>query len=331
MARKNLLANITSSLNEANELEKVAQTPNGIRSEYTKRGASKSMLQSLDDLAEASILMNDGEAIVSLDPDLLDSSFIKDRSDTDQDDYEVLKEAISKYGQSVPILVRPSPAGQGRYMIVFGHRRAQATRDLGIKVRAIIKNLEDIEHVVTQGQENTARSNLSFIEKALFAQRLLNAGMSKDIVKSSLSVDDTLLSRMISVVETIPHEILEKLGSCKRVGRDRWEDLKKLLLKPENNEIALMVVASNEFDDADDNFIYLHTQIKKLSKPSKRPKKVAVRLLWAHTDGDDKLSVETTKDSKILTMKFDQKSKDFGDYVSSKLEELYAQFKQNGE
>ena len=57
-------------------------------------------------------------------------------------------------------------------MIVFGHRRAKVARDLGINVRAVVKPLADIEHVIAQGQENTARADLSFIERALFAQKL---------------------------------------------------------------------------------------------------------------------------------------------------------------
>ena len=57
-------------------------------------------------------------------------------------------------------------------MIVFGHRRARVARDLGINVRAVVKPLADIEHVIAQGQENTARADLSFIEKSLFARKL---------------------------------------------------------------------------------------------------------------------------------------------------------------
>ncbi len=56
-------------------------------------------------------------------------------------------------------------------MIVFGHRRAKVARELGIKVKAVIKPLADLEHILSQGQENSARANLSFIERVLFAAR----------------------------------------------------------------------------------------------------------------------------------------------------------------
>ena len=43
---------------------------------------------------------------------------------------------------------------------------------LSRKVRAVVKEMKDREHVIAQGQENSARANLSFIEKALFAARI---------------------------------------------------------------------------------------------------------------------------------------------------------------
>ena len=65
-------------------------------------------------------------------------------------------------------------------------------------------------------------------EKALFARRLIQLGHSKDVAKASLSVDDTLLSRMLSITEIIPSDVVEGIGAARTVGRDRWEDLKKL-------------------------------------------------------------------------------------------------------
>ncbi|WP_335623288.1 plasmid partitioning protein RepB [Aquibium oceanicum] len=194
MARKHLLASVTASLKAER-----SQSSSEARSEYTRKGASRSMRQSLDELAESSMKMLAGETVVSLDPADLDSSFVADRIDESDEEYAQLREAIKQSGQSTPILVRPHPDAAGRYMIVFGHRRAKVARELGALVRAVVKPLADIEHVIAQGQENTARSDLSFIEKALFAQRLLDQGMTRSTIKSALTVDDTLLSRMLSV------------------------------------------------------------------------------------------------------------------------------------
>lgn len=104
------------------------------------------MIQSLDEMAENTVRMLEGETIVSLDSSSLDASFIADRIHDDADDFTLLLEAIRHSGQSTPILVRPHPDDADRYMIVFGHRRARVARELGIPVRAVVKPLEDIAH-----------------------------------------------------------------------------------------------------------------------------------------------------------------------------------------
>ncbi len=71
-----------------------------------------------------------------------------------------------------------------------------------MKVKAVVKKLDDVASAIAQGQENSARSNL-FIERAYFAQNLLSSGMTKETVKSAIGIDDALLSKMLSVIETI--------------------------------------------------------------------------------------------------------------------------------
>lgn len=324
MARKDLLASITASLAE----DQQAHSPSGTRSEYAKRGASRSMMQSLDELAENSIRMLDGETVVSLDPSDLDGSFIADRIGEDDDAYLELREAIRHSGQSTPILVRPHPDDPRRYMIVFGHRRAKVARELGFKVRAIIKPLADIEHVLAQGQENTARADLSFIEKALFARKLMDSGMTKETVKSALTIDDTLLSRMISVVDTVPAIVLEAVGAAKGVGRDRWEELKKLVQITGNAAKAIEFIGSKDFKvGTQEGFNLLLNHIK-ASKKQKTPKRVVDQGIWIP---DDKLVSVTSKPrpkgfSLDLT---DKEAKPFGEWISNNLDRLYETFKQS--
>lgn len=324
MARKDLLASITASLAE----DQQAHSPSGARSEYARRGASRSMMQSLDELAENSIRMLDGETVVSLDPSDLDGSFIADRIGEDDDAYLELREAIRHSGQSTPILVRPHPDDPRRYMIVFGHRRAKVARELGFKVRAIIKPLADIEHVLAQGQENTARADLSFIEKALFARKLMDSGMTKETVKSALTIDDTLLSRMISVVDTVPAIVLEAVGAAKGVGRDRWEELKKLVQITGNAAKAIEFIGSKDFKvGTQEGFNLLLNHIK-ASKKQKTPKRVVDQGIWIP---DDKLVSVTSKPrpkgfSLDLT---DKEAKPFGEWISNNLDRLYETFKQS--
>ena len=325
MARKHLLANVSASMH-SNES---ANAPSGSRSEYARRGASRSMMQSLDEMAENSMRMLEGDTIVSLDPHSLDGSFVADRIDESPEDFHALLEAIRTAGQSSPILVRPHPDEPGRYMIVYGHRRAKAARELGIPVRAVIKPIEDIAHVIAQGQENTARASLTFIEKALFARKLLNSGMTKETAKTALTIDDTLLSRMLAVVDVVPEPVLDAVGSAKGVGRDRWEELKKLLLVPAKSELALEIAHSQEFQQlgSDVRFGVLLEQLKKGRRPKAAASKISARN-W--TIANQAVSASASQSGKSFTLAL--KSNDaarFGNYLSDRLERLYEEFQQS--
>lgn len=321
MARKDLLASITASLAK----DQVTH-PLGSRSEYAKRGASRSMMQSLDELAESSARMLDGETVVSLDPNDLDGSFISDRIGDGDEDYVALRDAIRRSGQSTPILVRPHPEGTRRYMIVFGHRRAKVARELGIKVRAIVKPLADIEHIVAQGQENTARADLSFIERALFARKLLDRGMTKETVKSALTIDDTLLSRMVSVVDAVPGEVLDAFGAAKGIGRDRWEELKKRVQITADADRAIKFVQTiNTGDQTSFNLLLTHL---KSSKKPKTPKRAFAPAVWASQD--NLVSATTKSRSKGFSLDFtEEDAKPFGEWLSHNLDGLYETFKQS--
>lgn len=322
MARKNLLASVTGA--ETPKADAVA------RHDYALRGASRSMMLSIDEMAENAKKMLAGETIVELDVAVLDHSFVADRIENDDEDYTNLREAIREHGQSTPILVRPHPQLKGRYMIVFGHRRARVAEELGVPVRAVIKNLEDIAHIVAQGQENTARANLSFIEKALFAKKLLDMGQRKETIKSALTIDDTLMSRMLSVAETIPAPVIEAVGAAKAVGRDRWEELKKQVKQPKNAEAAILIVRSEEFrsKDATDRFNYLLVQLKAGGRKPRNPARGHIESAsWEPEDKTVAASYRNAGNSFSLSLK-SKNAGEFGRYISSNLDSLYRAFRE---
>jgi ParB family transcriptional regulator, chromosome partitioning protein len=318
--RKNLLANVTGP--------DLSPTVKESRADYASRGASRSMRISIDEMAESAKLMIAGEAIVNLDAELLDESFIADRLQEDEERYIELRDAIRERGQLTPILVRPHPNGAGRYMIVFGRRRARAAKELKIPVRAVIKEIEDIAHIIAQGQENTARANLSFIEKALFAKKLLAMGQTKETIKSALTVDDTLLSRMLSLTEVIPTPIIEAIGAAKAVGRDRWELLKQQLAHPKKTGLAEQLIGSAEFlsKPGSERFDFLLNQVKNTRRPKRRKAPTSDVGNWMPSDKAVKADYRNTGKSFSLSLT-SKDAGDFGRYISSNLEALYHAFR----
>lgn len=322
MARKGLLDSVMGA--EPSTAQKET------RSSYTKTGASKSMKMSLDDMAENAKRLTDGETVVKIDPSLIDASFLRDRLSGDDEAFEELKSTIAEHGQETPVLLKPHPSKPGRYMVVFGHRRVRVARALGLDVRSVIREIEDIAHVIAQGQENTAREDLSFLEKALYAKSIIDKGYSKNVAMAALTIDATLLSRMLSVSQKIPIEFLEAVGSAKTVGRDRWEELKKLILIPANKKKATALLETEAFCEAksDERFEQLLSLLKsKGSLPKKIKSSPPEIQMWEAGEGRIKASSSRSAKAYSISLKSTDAA-DFGDYLTENLEALYRAFEQ---
>lgn len=295
-----------------------------------RTGAISAMGSSLQEMAEGAKTaarlqdqLASGEAVVDLDPASIDESPIADRLPTAIDPkFDQLKASIGEDGQQVPILVRPNPEVPGRYQIVFGRRRRRVALDLGLKVSAIVRNLTNRELVVAQGRENLDRADLSFIERALFALRLDDAGFDRPTIIAALSTDKSDLSRYIAVARNIPMNLASQIGPAPKAGRSRWVALAEGLAKPRAKEAVGAVLASEEFLTADSDARFarvLNAVSKPLAKPSKRVK------AWSAPNGKKaaRIQQETGKTALI----FDEKLvPSFGEYVADQLDRLYAQF-----
>jgi ParB family chromosome partitioning protein len=323
MARKNPFANLTDD-DSPRESQPAL--------DYAMKGASRSILSSIDEMSTRAAKLIEGETIIDLDPGAVDASFVQDRIATDGQEFGELLEAIRERGQDSPILVRPHPHKPARYMVVFGHRRLEAAKLLGRKVRAVVKEMKDAEHVVAQGQENSARANLSFIEKAFFAANLarLNYDQDNAIILTALAIDRTTLSKMLSVAG-IPASILRAIGAAKGIGRDRWYELKLLLEKPSHQHAAEAIVGGAEFATlpSDDRFHTLLARLK-ATKPSVRALTHTRGRKWTPEDGS--LTAEMKAEGKRFTLEFRAKGPDasaFGEYLSENLARLYEAFRRD--
>jgi ParB family transcriptional regulator, chromosome partitioning protein len=168
--------------------------------------------------------LESGEVAFELDPNLIDPSPLADRfAEQDESSFEALKASIRERGQEIPILVRDHPEISGRYQSAYGHRRIRAARELGILIKAFVRVLSVEDLVIAQGLENSAREDLSFIERAVFALRLEDAGFERRVTQSALSVDRAEVSKLIAVAKAIPRDVIEGIGRAPAVGRGRWQ------------------------------------------------------------------------------------------------------------
>lgn len=340
MSRKNLLSSLTDRKLTAVNLAPAAENPvTSISSALERnrsRGAFGAITRSIDELAEKAQAAKEfearllqGETVVDLDPDTIDASFVADRMDDDKESFEELVEAIRQRGQDSPILVRPHPGAAGRYMTVFGHRRTRAAKTLGRPVRAVIKELGDRDHVIAQGQENSARADLSFIEKAVFASNLERNNYDRDVIMAALSVDKTVVSKMISVTKDIPDEIIKAVGSAKNSGRDRWYDLAKKIRVGGVSVRALISSPDFKAATSDDRLEILAQHLSgKPAVTETAPAQSSATKSWTPNDKSISVTLKRTAKKAIVTLESADGSL-FAEFITGRLDDLYEAFRKS--
>ncbi len=290
-------------------------------------GPVRAMGLSLEKMEQETKALHDqlaaGAAVVELPAGLIEASFVADRiADPDDQDYHRLRESIRENGQEVPILVRPHPDGSGRYQAAYGHRRLRAAADLGIPVKAIVREMPDAALVIAQGIENSARRDLSFIERALFALALEQRRFDRATIMQSLSTDKTELSKLLSVAHSIPEALIRWIGPAPRTGRRRWLDLALLLGPPEAAKRALSLTRGHQAAPAasDARFQLVAAALQP------RHEKLRTAEVWTAPGGDRAGLIKRAGDR--LTIEIDQQAAPgFGDFVAGQLDALYRHFR----
>ncbi|NTE65218.1 plasmid partitioning protein RepB [Agrobacterium tumefaciens] len=251
-----------------------------------------------------------GGAIKELDPSKVDPSPFPDRlPDDDASDFETFRNSIKSEGQKVPIQVRKSPVSPDRYQVIYGHRRLQAAKDLGIPVKAIEVEISDVELVIAQGIENADRQDLTWIERALFARRMDDADVKPRDIKAALSIDDPELARMRAVYRSVPPDIIEAIGRAAKVGRPRWAEFAKALSEQADLHDELRRVlsaAAKKRLGSDQKFLTAFKALKPAAPSQKAGKMIAGaagELLgsFLRTNKDIRISADTPTGAEFLS------------------------------
>jgi len=131
-------------------------------------------------------------------------------------DFEQLREEISSAGGNVqPVKVRPAVvSGESRFELVYGHRRFEACRQLGLPVLAMIDSVDDQALFVEMDRENRQRKNLSPWEQGVMYLRALEEGLwpSNRKMAEALGVDLTNLGRALALAR-LPSEVVQAFSS----------------------------------------------------------------------------------------------------------------------
>lgn len=272
--------------------------------------------RSLDDLT--------ADSVTTLDAGLIDPSPFGDRLEQDQEALNLLVASIEAEGQKIPVLVRPHPKKDGWYQLAYGHRRLQALKSLDRKVRAFIRPLTDAELILEQGAENGGREALTWIERALFAKEMEAQGLASKAVWTTLGVDRTGLSKMRSVVDAVPREVIRAIGRAPGVGQPRWQDLATAFSTDGALDRAAAIMAGSSFANmaSDQRFL----AVLKVFEEDRATTAYAERKEITSTNGRQIAYVSRT--AKGHTFAIHKSERRFSTWLTENLPELYKRFQE---
>ncbi len=255
-------------------------------------------------------------SVIDLDPKLIDPSPYPDRLPDDLSaDFDAFRATIAAEGQKIPVQVRPHPSSPGRYQLAYGHRRWRAAAELGQPLKAIVTALSDAELAVTQGLENSARQDLTWIERALFAARMDAQKVKARDIYAALGVDDAQLTHMRAVTKVLPDDVVKMIGRAPKVGRRRWLELAEAFRQTDGAAAKLTAalsadrkepgVAANKTLSADragssPSDLRFQTALLALQAPAAVTRAKAAS--WKAADGKPFGTLKTGVDTIILTL-----------------------------
>lgn len=152
-----------------------------------------------------------------IDPKLIVRSKWANRHDLSFKDpeFDGLKEDIKSQGGNVqPIKVRHLNGDLGKFEIVFGHRRHQACLELGLKVLAMIDDLDEKSLFIEMDRENRQRKDLRPYEVGAMYAKALDEGLfsSARRLAEEVCMDHSQLSKALNLAR-LPSDVLQAFVS----------------------------------------------------------------------------------------------------------------------
>ncbi|MFT3859528.1 MAG: ParB/RepB/Spo0J family partition protein [Aquabacterium sp.] len=176
---------------------------------------AEALQRSLDETVSELRQWDGAKAARLLDPELIVRSRWANRHELNFSgpEFEALRAEIRSAGGNIqPIKVRP--LGDGRFEIVFGHRRHEACRLEGKPVLAMIDNLDDRAMFVEMDRENRARKNLSPYEQGLMYRNALNNKLfpNQKTLAHDTGADPSLVTKALYLAD-LPADVVAAFPS----------------------------------------------------------------------------------------------------------------------
>lgn len=304
----------------------------GIANTIARSGGAPSERPSKTSAPALGALQGSLASIREIDPNIIDDwgpvdrleEFTAVNVEDDDESFEGLKNSIREGGQQVPILVRRSKAAEGRFEAIYGRRRLKACRELGIKVRANVQDIDDATALLAKGLENAARRNLSFYEKARFAVAIQTAGHDAATVRQVLNLSASGHSHLSKVTQNVPVKIGDLIGAAPKSGRPKWTELAELFLSKKLTERAALDILAriSTSSGSDDRLEFLIREATKRGAKTSSGVREITPL--------EGVTIKAGRETLSLSVKKSGANAEFATWLESNLAEIikksYAQF-----
>jgi len=163
--------------------------------------------------AAATSALLPGETVQELALAQLDPNPYQTRATMDKEALEELRESIAAMGVIEPIIVRPNHEAEGRYQVIAGARRVQASSLCDKKtIPAIVRPVSNQQAMVMTLVENLQREDLNNLDQARSYQRLgQEFGLTQDEVAKCTGKDRSTIANYLRLLR-LPEEVQKLLA-----------------------------------------------------------------------------------------------------------------------
>jgi ParB family chromosome partitioning protein len=153
--------------------------------------------------------------------------------------------SIKRYGVLQPIIVRPVKDDASNYVIVAGERRWRASSLAGLAtIPAIIRTIEDLEHLELALVENVQRVDLSPLEQAVSIEHLHQQfSLNYEAIAERLGKGVSTVNNMVRLLQLPPaaRDALE----TKNISEGHARAILALKARPEQQQELLDLIIRN--------------------------------------------------------------------------------------
>ena len=311
--------------------EEAMNQPRGERPKRSKTAAERTAITSLEQMrTEMQELHSemDQSGAREIDPNRIRESKFSQRSDAAWEDqrYFDLIESMKAKGWIGTMMVRPVPDDDPNhdYEVVFGHRRRRAAIEVGINVRAIVREIDDEELVSLMEVENEGREDPSLYEMGTWYLSWIEHGICKNQsqVAERAHKAGSFVSRAITVAKW-PNELIEAFGDSRKIGSRAVSQIQSKLSKADGKKQVLAAAKELSQDEKRHAMSAAEITRRLTAEPEDKPG-AAAKPDRSGEVGDMKYQIQTTKQG--ITARFDKvpehQKKNLMDRIEQAIREL---------